>query len=139
MGPWTLHEKLGSGGNATVWRATRTRGEEAALKVINTTKAQREPYRRFVQEIEFLRSLGDFPGVLTLLDATCRSGRAAPSARGWRCRSRRRSRVRSPTPPSRRSSLPWRRSRGRWLGSPSAASDTATSSRATSTSLTVDG
>jgi Protein tyrosine and serine/threonine kinase len=37
--------------------------------VINTTKAQREPYRRFVQEIEFLRSLGDFLGVLPLLDA----------------------------------------------------------------------
>jgi len=69
VGPWTLHEKLGSGGNATVWRATRASGDEAALKVINTTKAQREPYRRFVQEIEFLRSLGDFPGVLPLLDA----------------------------------------------------------------------
>lgn len=69
VGPWTLHEKLGRGGNATVWRATRASGDEAALKVINTTKAQREPYRRFVQEIEFLRSLGDFPGVLPLLDA----------------------------------------------------------------------
>jgi hypothetical protein len=45
VGPWTLHEKLGSGGNATVWR---TGGEDAALKVINTTKTQREPYRRVV-------------------------------------------------------------------------------------------
>ena len=48
-------------------RATRASGDEAALKVINTTKAQREPYRRFVQEIEFLRSLGDFPGVFAPL------------------------------------------------------------------------
>jgi serine/threonine protein kinase len=69
VGPWTLLEKLGSGGNAVVWRATRPGTNEAALKVINSTKAQREPYRRFVQEIEFLRSLGDFPGVLPLLDA----------------------------------------------------------------------
>jgi serine/threonine protein kinase len=69
LGPWSLGEKLGSGGNATVWRAKRAGESEVALKVINTTKAQREPYRRFVQEVEFLRSLGDFPGVLPLLDA----------------------------------------------------------------------
>src|SRR6266545_2618214 len=69
IGPWTLCEKLGVGGNATVWRASRDSGEDVALKVINATKTQREPYRRFVQEIEFLRGLGDFPGVLPLLDA----------------------------------------------------------------------
>src|SRR6266511_4089453 len=69
IGPWTLREKLGAGGNATVWRASRDGGEDVALKVINTTKTQREPYRRFMQEIEFLRELGDFPGVLPLLDA----------------------------------------------------------------------
>jgi len=69
IGPWTPREKLGAGGNATVWRASRDGGEDVALKVINTTKTQREPYRRFVQEIEFLQRLGDFPGVLPLLDA----------------------------------------------------------------------
>jgi serine/threonine protein kinase len=69
IGPWTPREKLGAGGNATVWRASRDGGEDVALKVINTTRTQREPYRRFVQEIEFLRGLGDFPGVLPLLDA----------------------------------------------------------------------
>ena len=69
IGPWTLREKLGAGGNATVWRASRDGGEDVALKVINTTKTQREPYRRFVQEIEFLRGLGNFAGVLPLLDA----------------------------------------------------------------------
>lgn len=69
IGPWTLREKLGAGGNATVWRASREGGEDVALKVINSTKTEREPYRRFVQEIEFLRALGDFPGVLPLRDA----------------------------------------------------------------------
>jgi serine/threonine protein kinase len=70
IGPWTLIEQLGRGGNAVVWRATRDGlDEEAALKVINATKANKEPYRRFVAEIEFLRSLGDTGGVLPLMDA----------------------------------------------------------------------
>jgi serine/threonine protein kinase len=70
VGPWTLHEKLGEGGNATVWRATHQgRGEEVALKLIKAKKATKEPYRRFVREIETLRSLGDSPGVLRVIDA----------------------------------------------------------------------
>jgi serine/threonine protein kinase len=69
IGPWTLHEKLGVGGNATVWRASHKDGEVVTLKLINTTKAQHEPYRRFIQEVQFLQKLGDFPGVLPLLDA----------------------------------------------------------------------
>jgi hypothetical protein len=68
IGPWTTHEKLGEGGNAVVWRASRG-DEEVALKVINATKTNREPYRRFVNEIKFLRSLDDLSGVLPLLDA----------------------------------------------------------------------
>ena len=70
VGPWTLIEKLGSGGNAVVWRATREGLDgEVALKVINATKPDKEPYRRFVAEIEFLQSLGDTNGVLPLMDS----------------------------------------------------------------------
>lgn len=70
IGPWTIHDKLGSGGNATVWRATKDgMSESCALKVLNTTKSGREPYRRFVREIGFLRSIGTFGGVLPLIDA----------------------------------------------------------------------
>jgi serine/threonine protein kinase len=69
IGPWRLLEKLGEGGNAKVYRATRDNDEDVALKVVKTTKARREPYRRFVQEIETLRRLGDFPGILPLLDS----------------------------------------------------------------------
>ena len=70
VGPWTLYERLGHGGNANVWRATRPGSETAAaLKVINTTKVEREPYQRFVREIEFLRDHQDVPGLLPLLDA----------------------------------------------------------------------
>jgi serine/threonine protein kinase len=70
VGPWTLGERLGSGGNAVVWRATRDGLDgEVALKVINATKADKEPYQRFVAEIQFLQSLGDSAGVLPLIDA----------------------------------------------------------------------
>jgi serine/threonine protein kinase len=69
-GPWRLIEELGRGGNGTVWRAEHVdSGQSAALKEVNTRKADREPYRRFVTEIETLRGLGEFPGVLPLLDA----------------------------------------------------------------------
>ena len=53
---------MGKGGNADVWRASRDE-EEVALKVIHSTKAKSEQYRRFA-EVEFLRSILDEPGVL---------------------------------------------------------------------------
>ena len=41
VGPWTLGEQLGRGGNATAWVATRGNDDESvALKVINATKVQ---------------------------------------------------------------------------------------------------
>lgn len=70
IGDWTLLRLLGEGGNARVWAALRNASEgELALKVLKTRKAQREPYKRFVREIDFLRSIGPFPGVLPLVDA----------------------------------------------------------------------
>jgi serine/threonine protein kinase len=64
-----LHEELGHGGNATVWRANRGGDAAVALKVINTKKAEREPYQRFVREINFLLHHQDVPGLLPVLDA----------------------------------------------------------------------
>lgn len=70
VGPWTLHKRLGAGGNAKVWEATREgSGDRVALKVIEAKRPTREPYKRFVQEITVLRSLGDPPGVLPVLDS----------------------------------------------------------------------
>jgi serine/threonine protein kinase len=70
VGPWTRHEPLGRGGNATVWKATRQESETpVALKLINTTKVEKEPYQRFVREIGFLREHEAVQGVLPLLDA----------------------------------------------------------------------
>ena len=70
IGPWTLSDPLGHGGNATVWRATRPDTKTAvALKVLNVTKAEHESYKRFVREIGFLREHQAIPGLLPLLDA----------------------------------------------------------------------
>ena len=56
VGPWTLHEQLGHGGNGTVWQATGPGAEAAiALKVLNVTKIEHESYKRFVREVSFLR------------------------------------------------------------------------------------
>lgn len=69
IGPWQVHELLGEGGNAEVYRATDADGREAALKVIKTRRADKEPYQRFVREIETLRGLTDNTGVLALIDS----------------------------------------------------------------------
>jgi serine/threonine protein kinase len=70
LGPWRLVSELGRGGNGIVWRAEHVdSGQLAALKEVKTRRADREPCRRFVTEIETLRALGEFPGVLPLIDA----------------------------------------------------------------------
>jgi eukaryotic-like serine/threonine-protein kinase len=79
LGPWTLGEELGRGGNAIVYKATRPELQGlVALKILTTTKAHKESYRRFVQEVGFLRTLPDESGVLPLVDASLPS---RPSAR----------------------------------------------------------
>src|SRR6266545_2331393 len=69
IGGWLLGRKLGAGGNATVWEATRRGVSPVALKVLNIVKTDREPYRRFVREVETMRSLTELEGVLPLIDA----------------------------------------------------------------------
>src|SRR4051794_37471296 len=70
VGPWLLREQLGRGGNASVWAATHCEdGTTAAVKLINTKKVDREPYRRFVREIEFLRAHQEVRGLLPLVGA----------------------------------------------------------------------
>jgi len=70
LGPWKLKDELGRGGNGTVWRVEHVdSGVNAALKEIFARKVDREPYKRFVTEIETLQALGEFPGVLPLVDS----------------------------------------------------------------------
>ena len=68
IGPWTLLERLGRGGNAEVWKATQEEGLPVALKVLHSFKPHREPYKRFQSEIEILQRLSHHPGIVPLLD-----------------------------------------------------------------------
>src|SRR6267143_819525 len=70
LGPWIVRRQLGVGGNATVWAAARANGsEEFAVKVLTTSKSDREPYKRFVREVTFLQDLSDTAGILPLVDS----------------------------------------------------------------------
>ncbi len=70
IGPWLLGEELGHGGNAWVFAATSEQFvEPVALKVLKARKPQSESYQRFVREVTFLEKLGDFPGVLPVLQS----------------------------------------------------------------------
>ena len=69
LGPWRIGEKLGEGRNGKVYRAENVQtGAGAALKAINARKVSKEPYQRFVVEIETLRRLGEYPGILPVID-----------------------------------------------------------------------
>jgi serine/threonine protein kinase len=74
VGCWKLGEELGKGGNATVWAAVHAEtGETAAVKLLDTKKRESERFLRFVREIETLAGLGEFDGVLPVLDFSLRS------------------------------------------------------------------
>lgn len=69
LGLWRIGEKLGEGRNGKVYRAEHVEtGASAALKAINARKVSKEPYQRFIVEIETLRQLGDYPGILPVID-----------------------------------------------------------------------
>lgn len=50
-------------------RPPARRFASVALKVLHTEKTDGEPYRRFVREVETMRSLTESEGVLPLIDA----------------------------------------------------------------------
>jgi hypothetical protein len=69
LGPYTLRVYIDSGGNAEVWQADAPTGDSVAVKVLRRHDPTSEPYRRFIREVDQLAKLGDFPGVLPILDA----------------------------------------------------------------------
>lgn len=70
FGKWVRGARIGGGGNADVYRATRDDlPDGVALKVLRSRKVQGEPYKRFRQEVKVLRELGGFVGVLPVIDA----------------------------------------------------------------------
>ena len=69
VGPWTLVDQLGAGGNGEVWKASKEGAETVALKLVKAKSAEKEPYRRFVQEVTALEKLGNPPGVLPVIES----------------------------------------------------------------------
>lgn len=56
VGPWALHEHLGSGGMGSVWRATDESGRTAAVKLIRSDlRHDEDARRRFQREFDVAR------------------------------------------------------------------------------------
>jgi serine/threonine protein kinase len=64
---WTIHERLGAGGNGVVHRATRE-DKQGAIKILNRDLWKGKRYKRFKHEIEGMRRCKGIRGVLPLLD-----------------------------------------------------------------------
>ncbi|WP_293920225.1 serine/threonine protein kinase [Sphingobium sp. UBA5915] len=66
VGPWTLEELIGSGGNGVVWRVSRAGQVDRALKILrNLSQTARD---RIAAEIEALKLAEDVEGVIPLLE-----------------------------------------------------------------------
>jgi serine/threonine protein kinase len=68
FGGWALGEEIGHGPNSRVFQAERD-GNSAVVKVSTVKKQTSERYRRFVREIEAMKTLADDPGVMALIEA----------------------------------------------------------------------
>lgn len=68
FGKWKLLEQIGEGGNGEVWRATDDSGEIGAIKILFRGGVD-EPYKRFCLEIEVLKELGLYEGIVPLRDS----------------------------------------------------------------------
>ena len=74
IGPWRLHEQLGAGGLATVWRATNQAGQVAALKLMHIDGLDDEQLTRAQRELAVLGGL-HHPNIVSLLDSGVRQCR----------------------------------------------------------------
>ena len=70
IGPYILHEELGRGGMAVVYRAThpQTREEVALKQLLPQFTADEQSLHRFLMETELLRQL-DHPNIIRIIDA----------------------------------------------------------------------
>ena len=67
VGGWEVHNSVGKGGNAEVFRVTRN-GQTGAMKMLKTQHCEPKRLARFRDEIEALRRCSDIPGVLPVFD-----------------------------------------------------------------------
>lgn len=69
IGPYQTQGALPGGGNADVYLAVRDDSSEQVVVKVLRSGPRSEPWRRFVKEVEVVQGLGEFPGVLPILDA----------------------------------------------------------------------
>jgi hypothetical protein len=62
---WVVESKLGGGGSSTVWTASHPEHRKAALKVLKGSSNNIR--QRFTDEVNALQTIGDHPGVLSLV------------------------------------------------------------------------
>lgn len=68
-GPWKIIERIGEGGNGTVYRVEKS-GTIAALKVLKTSKREDVvAYQRFSAEINTIKSNADIAGLIPIIDS----------------------------------------------------------------------
>lgn len=63
---WNLEEKLGSGGNGEVWKASKQGSQSVALKILKNTN--HEALTRFKSETKILEELGEIPGIVPIIE-----------------------------------------------------------------------
>ncbi len=79
-GRWQRLGRIGGGGNGDVYRCRTTDQAEAAIKILRRDiRGRRDRMARFRNEINFLISQGDRPGVLPLIDHHLPDDPALPS------------------------------------------------------------
>jgi len=70
FGGWNLVERIGAGGNGTVWKANHSDGRIGAIKFLKRSyRIDPRRYQRFSAEVEAMHKCNDIKGVLPLLDS----------------------------------------------------------------------
>lgn len=75
LGPWTLIERIGSGGNGEVWRASDAH-QVVAVKILRRSR-HHDRFERFRREVAFLKRLQ--AGTLPMVDSHLADDRREPS------------------------------------------------------------
>lgn len=68
LGGWRLGERLAETAHSIVWLGDRETGERAAIKELRVRRPEKEPYKRFRDEVAFHLER-ERPGVLPVLEA----------------------------------------------------------------------
>jgi serine/threonine protein kinase/tetratricopeptide (TPR) repeat protein len=74
LGRYTLSDRLGAGGNATVFRAKADNGDEVAIKVLHSDLMHEEDLTRFEREYDILQMV-DHPRILRVYETGRTGGR----------------------------------------------------------------